>query len=424
MAPADGCPSSAALRNAVQGAELSNDFPIPISVKDILDVAGMPTRWGSQLFARADKATTDIAAVARLRAAGATVIGKTTTTEFAHSPLSTSPLTGVTRNPWRPNLTPGGSSAGAGVSVATGVVSLALATDAGCSTRLPASCTATFGLKPTLGLIPHDRVPDAFGNFIHLGLIARSVSTLGDGLLAVAGPHSADPHSNRQPTKGSDRSGLRGKRVLMWMKAGNQRVSEEVHLATLKAAEVLSQLGATVSQAEYTLPNPDPIWRILQQSNWAARFATLPDDQRAQLSDSLRAGIDEALNYTGLDLARAQARRTELFRAVQRVFEDVDFILTPCASAPPVEVDRDPTEPLKVDNVAVGDLRSEWTTYLSLFDLTGHPALAMPVAFAENGGPIGVQLVARWDADRDLLAAAAEYERVLPAPIWRDESRR
>ena len=146
---------------------------VPVSVKDILDVAGMPTRWGSPLMAEAAPAKADIAAVARLRAAGGVVIGKTTTTEFAHPCSAPRRSPASTRNPWAPALTCGGSSAGAGVSVATGSVPLALATDAGCSTRLPAACTGIYGLKATLGAAPHDRVPEAFANFIHLGLLAE-----------------------------------------------------------------------------------------------------------------------------------------------------------------------------------------------------------------------------------------------------------
>ena len=192
------------------------------------------------LMADAPPAKADVAAVARLRAAGAVVIGKTTTTEFAHSLLGVSPLTGLTRNPWAPALTCGGSSAGAGVSVATGVAPLALATDAGCSTRLPAACTGVYGLKPTLGAAPHDRVPEAFANFIHLGLLAGSVRDLARGLDAIAGPYAGDPYSLMRPppnaSAGLDQPVLAGARVLLWMTTGNARVAAEMADATRAAA--------------------------------------------------------------------------------------------------------------------------------------------------------------------------------------------
>jgi aspartyl-tRNA(Asn)/glutamyl-tRNA(Gln) amidotransferase subunit A len=367
-------------------------------------------------MANAKPAAADITAVARLRAAGVIIIGKTTTTEFAHSPLGTSPLTGVTRNPWAPERTCGGSSAGAGVAVAAGLTPIALATDAGCSTRLPAACTGVYGLKPTLGRLPHDRVPEAFGNFIHLGLIAAHVGDLALALDGIAGPHGSDPHSlnHVQPDARAGLAApvLEGARIVSWMTAGNDRVAEEVVTATRAAAAALNALGARVVEEPYPLVNPDPIWRTLQQSNWAARFAAATPDDRAKLSATLRAGIDAGLSYRGLDLQRALVKRTELFRGIQAVFaEQADFILTPCASAPPVAAEHDLTAPLTVDGVEVGDLRAEWTTYLSLFDLSGHPAIAIPAGVAACGAPLGVQLVAPWGREARLLAAAAAYER-------------
>lgn len=403
------------------GAEEAALCGVPVSVKDILDVAGLPTRWGSRLLAGAAPAKADIAAVARLRAAGAVILGKTVTTEFAHSPLNSSPLTGVTRNPWAPDLTPGGSSAGAGVAVATGITPVALATDAGCSTRLPAACTGVYGLKATLGRIPHDRVPDAFGTFIHLGLLARDLGDLRLALGLLSGPHPADPNSLRAPS-GTDPAAAPGpRRVLVWMRTGNRRVAEEVRASVEKAAAALREAGAEVVEAEYDLAHPDPVWRTLQQANWAGRFAATPAADRALLDATLNAGIDEALGYSGLDLSRAQGKRTELFRAVQARFGGgFDLILTPCVSAPPVAAERDLFAPLTVDGEEVGDLRSEWTPALSLFDLTGHPALAVPAGFAGNGGPLGVQLVAPWYGEEALFEAAAAIAHALPPPVWRE----
>ena len=331
---------------------------MPVCVKDILDVAGLPTRWGSRLMAQAPPAKSDIAAVARLRAAGAVVIGKTTTTEFAHSPLGFSPLTGLTRNPWAPELTCGGSSAGAGVAAAAGLSSLSLATDAGCSTRLPAACTGIFGIKPTLGTAPHDRVPEAFANFIHLGLLARTVTDLAVGLDVIAGACPVDPHSLTRAKPNAVaalvQKTMDGARVLLWMRTGNLHVADEIIAATRKAAAVLASLGARVTEEACPLENPDPVWRILQQSNWAARFAALKAEDRSKLSPTLNAGIEAGLAYRGLDLQRALIKRTELFRAVQTVFQNFDFILTPCVSAPPVAADHDLAAPLIIDGKEAG----------------------------------------------------------------------
>lgn len=333
---------------------------VPVSVKDILDVAGMPTRWGSLLTENAAPARADIVAVARLREAGAVVIGKTTTTEFAHAPLGYSPLTGLTRNPAAPSLTCGGSSAGAGASVAAGVTPIALATDAGCSTRLPAACCGIYGLKPTLGSIPHERVPDGFGNFVHLGLLARNPEDLALMFSVVAGPHPADPHSLFRPPVAEVPAGLQGARVLVWLRTGNALVSEEMVQATRTIIRALVGLGAEVEEEDFPHFNPNPAWITLQQVNWAARFATAPEADRALLSDSFNSGIDVGAACDALTLNRAITQRTQLFRAVQGVFEEFDFIVTPCTSAPPVAAGHELSAPLIVDGHEAGDLRTEW----------------------------------------------------------------
>ena len=197
---------------------------------------------------------------------------------------------------------------------------------------------------------------------------------------------------------------------------GNSRVAEEVLAATRSAGAVLEALGAArrrgalpLRQSRSGLANPATI-----ELGGAVRRAATSGD-RAKLSATLLAGIDAGLSYRGLDLQRALIKRTELFRGIQSIFsERADFILTPATSAPPVHAEHDLTAPLTVDGVEVGDLRAEWTTYLSLFDLSGHPAIAMPAGVAACGAPLGVQLVAPWGRDALLLAAAAAYAELIP----------
>jgi aspartyl-tRNA(Asn)/glutamyl-tRNA(Gln) amidotransferase subunit A len=150
-----------------RGEDLGALHGVPVSVKDIINTAGLRTTWGSRLMAD-NVPDADAVAVERLKRAGAIIVGKTTTSEFAHKLLTDAPLFGVTRNPWDTRLTPGGSSGGSAVAVAAGMGPLSLSTDAGASTRLPAALTGIVGLKPTLGVVPHNQVPDGFNNFIHL----------------------------------------------------------------------------------------------------------------------------------------------------------------------------------------------------------------------------------------------------------------
>jgi len=399
---------------------------LPVGVKDILNVAGMPTRWGSRIMAKAAPAAKDTIAVARLRAAGAIIIGKTSTTEFAHAMMGYSQAHGLTRNPWNAAVTCGGSSAGAGAAVAAGLIPLALATDAGASTRLPAACCGVVGLKPTLGRIPHDLVPEGFANFIHLGLIARDVPTIAKALDALSGPIAADPHSIglaapdcmaalNKPTDWA------GKRLLVILQGGNKRLAEDVRVATLEAVESFKAMGMQVRLYEGEIENAEPTWRILQQSNWAARFAAQLSEVETQLEPSLVTGIREALGYSGLDLQRALYRRTEIFRRTQGLFADADFILTPVGSRGPIDAEHPVLAPISIEGEEVGDMRREWTPYLSWFDLTGHPAISLPCGTDRAGAPLGIQVVAPWYAEANLLALSRAYQQARPWPVLQSD---
>lgn len=395
---------------------------VPISVKDILNVGGLPTNWGSRLMQDAAPAAADTIAVARLRAAGAVIIGKSTTTEFAHTMMGSSPLTGLTVNPWNPDITCGGSSCGGGVSVAAGLVRIALTTDAGASTRLPAACTGVLGLKPTLGRIPHDLVPEGFANFIHLGAITRNVADMVLALETMAGPTPSDPHSLAvppidTPQINAQAGNLAGKRIGLIMQTGNTRVSQTMRNTIRHVASTFEGFGASVAEIDWTIENPEPTWRILQQSNWAARLGKTIDEVENRIGPSLTEGVRIGLSYSGQDLQGALNRRTAIFRHVQKLFEGLDFLLTPVMSREPLAAMHKPLDPINIDGEDVGDMRREWTPYLNLFDLSGHPAISVPAGLSDSGAPLAFQLVAPWYEEAKLLAAVAFYEQQHPWPI-------
>jgi aspartyl-tRNA(Asn)/glutamyl-tRNA(Gln) amidotransferase subunit A len=395
---------------------------IPISVKDILNVGGLPTHWGSRLMQDAAPAAADTVAVARLRAGGAVIIGKSTTTEFAHTMMGSSPLTGLTVNPWNADITCGGSSCGGGVSVAAGLVRMALTTDAGASTRLPAACTGVLGLKPTLGRIPHDLVPEGFANFIHLGAITRNVADMALALETMAGPTPSDPHSLAVPPIDASKinvqaGNLAGKRIGLLMQVGNARISRQMKDTIQRVAKTFESRGASVSNIDWTIDNPEPTWRILQQSNWAARLGKTIDEVESKIEPSLTEGVRIGLSYSGQDLQGALNRRTAIFRHVQKLFERFDFLLTPVMSREPLDALHKPLDPISIDGEVVGDMRREWTPYLNLFDLSGHPAISVPAGLSDNGFPLAFQLVAPWYEEAKLLAAVAFYEQQHPWPL-------
>lgn len=394
---------------------------VPVSVKDIVNTAGIRTMWGSRTMAT-NVPDADAVAVQRLKDAGAIVVGKTTTPEFAYKLVTDSPVTGVTRNPWSLAHTPGGSSGGSAAAVAAGLGPIALATDAGASTRLPAACCGVVGLKPTLGVIPHNQAPDAFNNFIHLGVVARSVADTALALDVLAGAHASDPHSIAVPAPNAAAvlakpADLRGRRIAWRPLLGNEHLDDEVRARCRAALAALEAQGATVIEVNEAFENVEPTWRILQQSNWAARFFAKLDEVKDQLEPGFVEGIRAGGAYTGPQLLAAIYKRTAIFRAVQGWFAKFDFVATPTFSTPALAADHRVDEPIRVNGRDAGDLRVAWAPYLNVFNLTGHPAVSVPAGFSADGLPIGLQLVAPWYADAALLAAAGAIEAALP---WAD----
>lgn len=402
-----------------RGEALGALHGVPVSIKDIINTAGLRTTWGSRLMVD-NVPDADAVAVARLRRAGAIIVGKTTTSEFAHKLLTDAPLFGTTRNPWNLALTPGGSSGGSAVAVASGMAPLSLATDAGASTRLPAALTGIVGLKPTLGVIPHTQVPDAFNNFIHIGLMARTVSDVALMLDAVSGAHRADPYSlGREAT--NTLAALRhpaeavGRLRIAWRPlAGNTLLDTEVRRCCEAALVAFRDFGCVVEQRDDPIANAEPAWRVLQQSNWAARFCARLKDVTDQLDPSFVEGIRAGGAYSGQDLLQATYKRTQHYRAVQEWFEQDDLVLTPTCSRPPLAADARALDPITINGEDAGDMRQSWVPYLNLFDLTGHPAITIPCGFTQAGLPVGLQIVGRWRDEILVLRAAAAFEAARP----------
>jgi aspartyl-tRNA(Asn)/glutamyl-tRNA(Gln) amidotransferase subunit A len=391
---------------------------VPVSVKDIINTVDMPTQWGSILMANQTPAA-DAVSVQRLRAEGAVIVGKSTTSEFAYKLLTDSKLHGVTRNPWHPDYTSGGSSGGAAASVAAGLTPIALATDAGASTRLPAACCGVLGLKPTLGLIPHNQVPDGFNNVVHIGLIARRATDLAAFLDVVAGPHPNDPHSLGLPhpqALPALRTPLAPKRLRIGWRAlaGNKMLDPEVERNCLALLRRLEADGAVVETLDAPIENPSHAWRVLQQSNWAARWFAKLDQIRDQVDPEFARGIVEGGAYTGLQLMAAIQKRTEIFRMVQGWFGKYDLIATPTMAAPPLLATHRVDQPLAIGGQALGDLREEWIPYLNLFNLSSHPAISIPCGFSAAGLPLGIQFAAPWYADTLLIQLAHYIETASP----------
>ncbi len=394
---------------------------VPFSVKDNIETQGVRTTFGSKTLA-SNVTTTEAVAVKRLRAAGAVMVGKTTLPEFASSLLGESPLTGITRNPWNLDLSPGGSSSGAAAAVAAGLGPIALTTDAGASTRVPAALCGVLGIKPSMGLIPYELFPDGFGNFIHMGLITRTVSDLAAALDVVSGEDPGDPLSigvipTRALAKLTEPLALDRSRIAWRPLLGNAALDDEVRALCQRTLDIFKRRGATIDTVVEAFEGAGPTWRVLQQVNWAGRFAQ-PDDTTAKIMDpGFVAGLRAGAAISGKELNAALYKRTSYFRLVQAWFQSFDWIATPVTTVPSVPANARGDSALAINGKPVGELRAALAPYLNVFNLTGHPAISVPAGFTGAGVPVGIQLVGRLYSDTDLLRLAKLIEDAQP---WAD----
>jgi aspartyl-tRNA(Asn)/glutamyl-tRNA(Gln) amidotransferase subunit A len=391
---------------------------VPITIKDNVAIGGLPLANGSAAF-RDAVPTADAVVVQRIREAGAIVIGKTNLPEFAHKVLTDSPAFGTTRNPWNLERTPGGSSGGASAALAAGVAPLAVGTDGGGSIRCPASCTGVVGLKATLGLIPQETAPDAFGNFSFVGPMARTVSDTALLLSVMVGPADGDPFSIgpfRDGAKSADlalppsgETKIAGLRIGWVEHFGRYRTDPAVAVAVRAAMMSLASHGAVVEPIHP--PCFDDVFDyyvVLATTNHATRYGGLPAVWGDRMSPSILASIANGQRYSAVDWQRAHASRTTLFRAVQSLFTRFDVIATPTMTAPP--------KPLDAEGSIATPEYGEWAAPLYPFNLSGHPAISIPAGFTADGLPIGLQLIGPWFGERRLLNVAAGLEQSLDWP--------
>lgn len=397
------------------GKVLGPLFGVPVSVKDLCNTEGLRTTFGSLAY-KDNAPVADCVAVARLKAAGAIVFAKTTTPEFGHKPLTEAPLFGRTTNPWDQTRTPGGSSGGSAAAVAAGVGPVAVGTDGGGSTRIPAAACGVVGVKQTLGVVPHDQTPDVFGLLAYLGPMTRNVADAGLMLEAMAGPDPSDPHSLGRDLQGlaaaaAQPMSLKGVKIGWRARLGNERIDPETEAAFMASLSVLEGQGAVLIERDDAFENAFAVWGPLTFSIWASRFQAIEEQLGDDMSSTLRKWMAEGRACSAIDVQRSMEARTRLFRQFQSWFDEIDFLATPTLAAPALPADQDPYQPVIIDGGPAGGLRDGWYPYTHPFNLTGHPAVTIPNGFTKSGLPAGgLQLVAPWLEDARLLSAAAAYE--------------
>ena len=398
----------------LKGESLGALHGVPFTVKDIVHTEAVVTSFGAVPL-KDFVPSEDAVAVARLRRAGAILIGKTTTPEFGSKCLTDSPLFGKTANPWQLGRTSGGSSGGAAVAVAAGIAPIAIATDGGGSTRIPAACNGVVGIKQSLGLVPHSQAQDVFSNQTYVTPMTRTVADTALMLDLMGGEHPCDPWSNgfEKPdlfrTIG-DMKSLRGKRIMAWAAPPERPLAAETRQLFELALLRLSDLGAVIEPVEGNGMDIEPIWRTINHTVWRTRFAALAARYGQDLSDTFHRQLALAKDLSAVAYQEAMFERTKLFLRVQAMFGSVDFLAMPTISRSALSIDHDLFSGIDIDGQHYDELRANWFPNTMPFNMTGHPAISLPCGFDQDGMPLGLQLVGPLRGDRELLQVAALFE--------------
>jgi aspartyl-tRNA(Asn)/glutamyl-tRNA(Gln) amidotransferase subunit A len=403
------------------GGEVGPLAGVPVPIKDLVLTKGLRTTFGSKLYEHYVPDTDDIA-VERLRAAGAIIIGKTNVAEFGYGGIGHNPVFPTTRNPWNPELTSGGSSAGSAVAVATGIAPVAIGSDGGGSIRLPAAFNGLFGMKASMGRVPlwpgcrDETLPGVSGweSVEHVGPISRTVADAALLLSVITGPDPRDRHSIPcsdidwlASARATETLGLRIAYCADW---GGRPLDREVRAICDAAARAFaSELGAIVEET------PPPFgWEIEAFRTIVAADTDIAGLRRmiAETGSNVAPKLQMLLDNppTADAIIDARHRRRAACNAMARFMANYDLLLTPTVACLPFPIDRD--GPGTIDGQPVAD--DEWTPAEFPSNFTGQPTASVPAGWTTRALPVGLQVIGRHLADATVLNASAAWERAHP----------
>ena len=403
--------AEAATRRFAQGAPLSALDGIPLTVKDSLFLADLPTTCGTPAL-REHRPGHDELAAARARSAGALILGKTNVPEFANDGYTANPLFGVTGNPWNPALTPGGSSGGAVAAVAAGMGPLAIAQDGGGSIRRPASHTGLVGLKPSLSAWPRQHtLPGLLLDFDCIGPVARTVADARLLFDAVRGPSMADRSSMAAEWAAAQARPPSPLRVLYVEHINGNPLDRQIAASVAASVDHLASLGHRIERGELALDVRFMMeaWPEIGQTGLAAMFDRHPEWE-AQASLKYRELAAAGRRVSGSRVWQMMESVTQLRRDSAALFERIDVIVMPAAAALPWPAHQ--PYPTRIDSQDVGPRGH--AAYTGWVNAAGLPGLALPCAPSREGLPIGMQLIGGFGRDHLLLDLGAAFEAIAP----------
>ncbi|WP_170472626.1 amidase [Ruegeria arenilitoris] len=406
-------------RSMDEGANRGPLHGIPIAVKDLVNVAGVVSTQGSPIFRDHVPKADDLLA-SRLRKAGAILIGKTNTPEFGLGSHTFNPVYGATRNPYNPSRSCGGSSGGAAVALATGMVSLADGSDMMGSLRNPAAWNNVYGFRPSWGRVPSEPVGDSFLHQLSTaGPMARCPEDLGLLLDVLSGPEPRQPLSRASlpvsPLADTDLSELRIGWLGDW---GGAFPCEEGVLDICKdALRAFSDLGAVVEDLAPPFA-ADRIWDSwITLRSWSVAAGLMPlANRRELLKDSAQWELSRGMNFSAMDVHNASVVRSEWFRQAVELFAEFDALVLPAAQVWPFDVDI--PYPTEIASKPM-DTYHRWMQVVTPVSLIGLPCLSMPAGFGAQGLPMGIQLLGPRESDAKLLSIGAAYHEATKWPQTR-----
>ncbi|PTM40704.1 amidase family protein [Bosea sp. 124] len=391
---------------------------LPLGVKDLENVAGLRTTYGSQLY-RDHVPAEDQLIVAKVRAAGAIVLGKTNTPEWGAGANTRNAVYGATGNPFDPMKCAAGSSGGSGVALATGMVPIATGSDTGGSLRNPAAYNGIVGFRPSPGLVPSEKRPLGWNPLSVLGPMARTVPDLCLLLSTMVGDDSADPLATtihgrtvRRPEDFArpETIDLASLKVAITPDFGFAPTEKHIRKVFAQKVGAFSSLFAVAEEMTPDCSGTDETFEVLRSVSFLANMYDRVRDTPEMVGPNVRANVEEGLRYGALDITRALKQQTAIYQRWQGFFEDYDVILSPAVTLSPrpwselypAEIDGKPTRTY-----------FHWLALAYAATTVGHPAISLPVGLDDHGMPFGLQIVGPRGGDAKVLAVAAALERAL-----------